>query len=46
MQGQGKMTYYDGDLYEGSFLDGNREGHGKYLYSHGDSYEGNWKKNE
>jgi hypothetical protein len=42
-QGHGKLTFFNGDVYEGSFLNGYRSGMGRYLYINGDVYEGHFK---
>ncbi len=35
-----KITYPNGDIYEGEFLNENRNGMGKYFFANGDVYEG------
>ena len=42
-QGHGKLTFFNGDVYEGSFLNGYRSGTGRYTYINGDIYEGRFK---
>jgi len=37
-----KITYKNGDIYEGFLINNKRFGKGKYTYSTGDIYEGNW----
>tara|TARA_B100000795_G_scaffold153047_1_gene114675 strand:+ start:288 stop:1400 length:1113 start_codon:yes stop_codon:yes gene_type:complete len=44
--GFGKMSYKDGDIYEGNWSRGYRSGFGKLSYSNGGSYEGDWVKNK
>ena len=41
--GQKKKTYKNGDVYEGSFVNGKREGKGTYIFKNGDKYEGDFK---
>ena len=41
--GYGKLKFFNGDFYEGSFLNGYRSGTGMYQYSNGDTYEGSFK---
>lgn len=41
--GQGKMTYSNGDVYEGEWKDGNGTGYGVYKWASGAFYEGEWK---
>lgn len=39
--GKGKYDYENGDIYEGSFLAGNKDGQGKFFYGQSkDRYEG------
>ena len=45
-EGFGKMSYKDGNIYEGNWNRGSREGFGKMSYSNGSSYEGDWIKNK
>ena len=40
----GKMTYVNGDVYEGSWSILGPEGNGKMTYDNGDVYEGNWSE--
>ncbi|MDB2317936.1 hypothetical protein N9V23_04200, partial [Flavobacteriales bacterium] len=42
-QGQGKMTYGNGDVYEGAWNDGKKHGQGKMIYEDGNVYDGMWK---
>ena len=39
----GKVTYPNGDKYEGEFSNGKRSGHGNYLHTNGDKYVGDHK---
>jgi hypothetical protein len=41
-QGKGKMTYANGDVYVGEFINNKRQGIGKMTYKNGAVYEGNW----
>lgn len=43
MNGKGKLTYKNGDTYEGQLKNGVFEGHGKFISHQGWSYEGNFK---
>ena len=38
--GVGKMTYDNGDMYEGEWEKGVRQGTGKMIYANGETYEG------
>lgn len=40
--GKGKLTYSNGDHYEGEFKDNLPFGKGIYVFRNGDKYEGNW----
>ncbi len=40
--GRGKVTYANGDQYEGYFAEGYRQGHGKYTWENGAVYIGNY----
>ena len=42
--GRGKLTYSNGDLYEGQFANNLYEGFGIYYFRNNDRYEGNWSK--
>ncbi len=41
--GKGKCIFEDGLLYEGSWVNGEREGKGKMTFPNHDYYEGEWK---
>ncbi|MGE4397943.1 MAG: MORN repeat-containing protein [Campylobacterales bacterium] len=41
--GQGVMSWANGDSYEGDFKDGNRTGKGIYLWANGNKYHGDFK---
>jgi len=41
-EGQGKMTWKDGDVYVGGFKTNAKEGQGTYTWSNGASYHGQW----
>ena len=44
--GRGKLSFANGDVYEGEFKGGRMDGYGRMLYSDGDNYEGEWKCDE
>ncbi|MDH6365712.1 hypothetical protein M2139_002741 [Enterococcus sp. PF1-24] len=44
--GQGTVTFANGDVYTGAFVDGRFEGEGKFSSAAGWSYEGDFKKGE
>ena len=44
--GQGTQLCPNGDLYEGQFVDSQREGKGRCVYALGDVYDGEWKDGE
>ena len=46
MHGTGKMTYKNGDIYEGDWADGYMHGTGTMIYDNGDKYDGGWVKNK
>ena len=37
MEGEGKLTYSSGDVYDGSFLKGKRHGKGKLTFKNGET---------
>lgn len=41
-----KITYANGDVYEGSILNGKRHGKGKLISKSGDIYEGDWQNDK
>jgi hypothetical protein len=41
---QGKMTYQDGSVYSGSWVDGMRHGQGKCIFVDGSEYEGDFRE--
>lgn len=43
LKGKGKAKYEDGSIYEGEFLDNQKNGIGKMVYADGKIYEGKWK---
>eukprot|EP00933_Yihiella_yeosuensis_P026510 TRINITY_DN20591_c0_g1_i4.p1 TRINITY_DN20591_c0_g1~~TRINITY_DN20591_c0_g1_i4.p1 ORF type:complete len:269 (-),score=73.34 TRINITY_DN20591_c0_g1_i4:74-880(-) len=44
--GEGKAIFLNGDIYEGSYVDGLRAGKGSYTFKkNGDSYEGHYEEN-
>ena len=46
MNGQGKMTFENGDTYEGEFVDGYFQGQGTYTSKDGWTYEGQFVKGQ
>ena len=45
--GKGKMTFANGDVYQGHWKDGQRHGRGKLIEkASGDIYDGDWKMDE
>lgn len=44
--GNFKIKYPNGEVYEGLVSKNKRHGFGKYYYNNGDVYEGNWEKNK
>ncbi len=41
--GEGRMVYNNGDIYDGEWVEGIQEGEGVFQYNNGDTYEGLWK---
>ena len=46
MDGQGKMKYNDGSVYEGTFEKGLRNGEGTMVYHDKSKYVGRWKDDQ
>lgn len=46
MNGQGKLTYENGDTYEGNFVDGVFEGQGTFTSNSGWTYQGEFKNGQ
>ena len=46
MNGQGKLTYKNGDIYEGNFVNGTFSGQGKFIAKAGWTYEGHFKNGQ
>jgi len=44
--GQGILTFPDGEKYVGEYKDGLKNGQGTYTFLNGDKYEGEWKEGE
>ena len=44
--GQGILTFPDGEKYVGEYKDGLKNGHGTYTFLNGDNFEGEWKDGE
>ncbi|CCW70135.1 unnamed protein product [Phytomonas sp. Hart1] len=44
--GFGMMRYYNGDVYQGNWVNNRRHGNGKFLKSDGEIYEGMWERDE
>ena len=42
----GKMTFANGNMYEGEFKDDMKHGEGKFTYANGDVYEGDYADDE
>ena len=38
-----RITFADGDKYDGEYKDGKRNGKGTYTFADGDKYDGEWK---
>lgn len=43
--GSGQAHYNNGDIYQGDFINGQREGFGSYSFNKIYRYEGDWKNN-
>jgi hypothetical protein len=43
--GHGKAIYANEDVYEGEFVNGNREGRGSYTFNRHYKYTGEWQNN-
>jgi hypothetical protein len=43
LNGTGKLTYPNGDIYEGQFFEDKISGKGKVYYANGDIYDGQFK---
>lgn len=43
---KGKMTYKNGDEFEGGFKQGIKYGYGRQVYADGEVYEGKWHNNQ
>jgi hypothetical protein len=41
--GNGRVSWTNGDVYEGSLVQGHREGRGKFTWPSGQVYEGEWR---
>ena len=46
LNGPGKVTYPDGSVYEGGFVDGQRQGQGMMRLADGSAYEGAWEEGQ
>ena len=46
MTGDGKLSYYDGSVYEGQVLNGIFQGKGKYTWPNGSFYDGEFVNGE
>jgi len=44
MNGSGIFTWSDGRVYEGDYVDDEREGNGVYRWPDGSMYVGGWKE--
>lgn len=44
--GEGTVKYYNGDVYEGSWVQNSRNGYGKFSSMEGEQYEGHWLNDE
>ena len=43
MHGQGKITFGNGDYYQGEWKEDKRDGFGVYLSAYGQKFKANWK---
>jgi hypothetical protein len=43
MHGKGKLTWADGKIYEGEFVNDKREGHGVFTWKDNRKYIGAWR---
>lgn len=43
MHGEGKITFGNGDYYQGEWKDDKRDGFGVYLSAYGQKFKANWK---
>ena len=41
-----RITYPNGEIYNGCVKNGRKEGHGIYTFNNGDQYDGEWKNNK
>ena len=46
LSGTVKITYENGDQYEGGWFDGTRNNTGTMIYANGDRYEGEWSMDQ
>ena len=44
--GEGRAVYPNGDIYEGTFVAGQRQGPGRMVFSGGQEFDGEWKEGE
>jgi hypothetical protein len=44
--GKGRLTYENGDVYEGNFDNDLREGWGVFIHADGTKYEGQWEMDQ
>jgi hypothetical protein len=43
MNGKGKLTWPDGRMYDGEYINDQKEGVGIFMFADGRKYIGNWK---
>jgi hypothetical protein len=43
--GKGHGTYWDGNSYDGEWVNGKMQGNGAMMYTNGNRYEGEWVNN-